>query len=164
MINAKKLAIISTLLLTILIALLGYLSLTGKLIFQASDQATLRNIVCDEEMVIKYNEAALNKQRNGSDEYSIDKQALNNLVSDIKSKSSYKNDPTCQTIVMLVAIQDSDYNAANEAYDAVRRLHHQKLFANSNLATSGPLANYQLLIDELSPSRQDSVGEAQGGQ
>lgn len=164
MISAKKIAIGSILCLTILIALLGYLSFTGKLVFQASAQTTFYDSTCDDEKVIKYNDAALSKQRNGSDEYSIDKQALNDLVSDITSKASYKNDPTCQTIIMLVAIQNNDYNTANQAYDVVRKLHHQKLFANSNLATSGPLANYQTLIDELSPSRQNSTGEAQGGQ
>src|SRR5665648_194648 len=114
-------------LLLVLIGIAVWLTLSGRIVVvwkQPAGQVAIINAsVCNDSVVTTYNNAALSQQRGGSSEYTIDKTALNSLVTDIKNKPDYQSDPTCQTILMLTAVTDANYEAAKTAYTVVKDLH-----------------------------------------
>lgn len=134
------------------------LLLTGRLAVawkQPSQQAiVVGKTVCGDTIVATYNAVSLYEPRGNSTEYTVDEPGLKKLVSEIKGSSGYQDDPTCQTILLLAAVQDKDYAAAKKAYSAVKALHSKHMYADSNLATAGSLSSYEKFIEELAPARK----------
>lgn len=144
------------------------LFLTGRLAVawkQPYEQAMVVNKrVCGDSIVATYNTVSLYEPRGNSTDYTLDENGLKKLVGEIKSKSGYQNDPTCQTILLLAAVHDQDYQAATKAYDAVKTLHSKHMYADSNLATGGSLSSLETIIEELSPaSKSGDTQRVHGG-
>ncbi len=124
----------------------------------------LSNRTCDDDIVARYNDASLYDQRDDSGDYAIDEASVKNIVAEVKKKSGYQDDPTCQTIVLMTAIDNKDYDVAKSTYIALQSLHDQQLYADSNLRTGSPLSNYETYVNELAPVGQNSgEEEPQGG-
>lgn len=163
MVSAKKIAVLSTIAWIVTSAALIHSLVTNRSSSADNPKVSQKALVCTDDVVSDYNKFSLASQRNGSQDYTIDSQSLDRQVKDIMTKAGYAEDPTCLTIIMLSAIRNGDYMTANSNYDALTKLHRKNQFANSNLATSGPLASYKAQIEELSPSKSTD-NKAQGGE
>lgn len=121
------------------LVLAGYLAITWK---QPAQQVLLVTRVCDNNLVERFNKIEANDYPK--------------LVKDIKAKSGYESDPTCQTILLNAAFYQADYRAAKNAYEAVKSLNEQGLYANNSLNTGQSLSGYEASVQELSPSNQSN--------
>jgi len=101
--------------------------------------------------------------RDGSSMPSLDMAGLQKLVSEIKTKANYAKDPTCQTILFWVAVQNDNYNEANTAYKALKTLHDEGKYVDSNLRSSDPFFTYKQYLDNLSGSGVKATEEGVGG-
>lgn len=139
----------------------GRLSVLWK---QPSEQAVVLSRVCDEDVVATYNKIAQYKFSSSAGSYSFDEKGLAALAADIKTKTDYQSDPTCQTILLLAAIHNHDFKAALAAYSAVAELHSQHIYADSALSGGGSLSDYKAFIQELAPATNNGGNQsAQGG-
>lgn len=139
----------------------GYMAITWK---QPAQETVLSTRVCGDDVVASYNEASLAKKRGNSNEYTTDEAALSALATTIKKKAGYQNDPTCQMIMLMRAVQKEDYATAKTTYEAELNLHGKHLYADSNLRTGGSLSDYDALVKALSPSsKQGDTQGAKGG-
>ncbi len=129
----------------------GHLVYHGS-ISQPNNLSSNQTVVCDAYVVAKYNDAMDYKERNGSTEPSIDIQAIKNLVADIKAKTNFKSDPTCQAIIFWSAVMNDNYKAASIAYNELLGLHKKHIFADSNLLNDQPLFTYKEALDGLTGS------------
>ncbi|MGV9002052.1 MAG: hypothetical protein ACOH18_03830 [Candidatus Saccharimonadaceae bacterium] len=118
-------------------------------------------IVCGDDTVTTYNNARMVIFRDGSNTPSIDKDALKQLVSKIKATQGYANDPTCQTMLFWVAFDNKDYEGTKTAYEAIKRLHDARNFADSNTLAIASLTSYEAIVKSLSPSAP--ITEGAGG-
>lgn len=163
--NKKR---ILTILAIITSALLGvgvwWLFDTDRLTY-ASDPGSqsTSSVVCGADVLDTYNAAMFYALREGSSDLTIDEKSLNNLVVEIKSKTGYKNDPTCQTILFWTAVQNDDYPAAKDAYESIKTLHDQGIFADSNIRSNQPLFTYGNYLLQLSGSGASQVEVNIGG-
>lgn len=143
------------------------LFLTGRLAVawkQPSEQAiVVDKRVCGDTIVATYNAVSLYEPRGNSTDYIVDENGLKKLVSEIKGKSGYQNDPTCQTILLLTAVHDQDYEAAKQAYNAVKALHSKHMYVDSNLATGGSLSSYEKFVEELAPATKGGDSQSVHG-
>ncbi|NCU38991.1 hypothetical protein EOL96_08210 [Candidatus Saccharibacteria bacterium] len=112
-------------------------------------------VVCSADTVKTYNDFMEYKVRDGSDELSIDKDAIKKLASDIKIRENYDTDPTCQTMLFWSAYLDNDYEGAKSAYQAVTKLHDQRKFADSNIHSNAPLFTYEPTLYSIDPSNSE---------
>jgi len=163
--SKKKTAIISTaagiLLLAIGVAL-GYVLFGNKA--DANGDTGLSDVsatVCDSDIVSLYNQAARYEIRGNADQPTIDETGLKTLSDEIVGKDGYQEDPTCQTILFWTAVNAKNYDAAKTAYEAIKALHADGRFANTNLRTTTALFEYESVLDTVSPdygSREESAG------
>ena len=148
----KKIVTITAI--AILVAAIGviaWLFASERLVFanpNAGVGAVAPKPVCDTNLVAKYNDAMFFIGREGSD-----------VKKDITSKSNYKADPTCQTLLFWIAVHESNYEAAKTAYEAVKELHDRHHFADSNIRANAALFTYEGVIEALSPEA-DTQGDA----
>lgn len=90
-------------------------------------------IVCGSEVVNTYNAASRVEVRGSDDDLTLDVAGLSRLDTEIRSKSGFEQDPTCQTILFWNAVIDGDTGRAGVALKAIESLHAEQHFANSNL-------------------------------
>lgn len=161
---SKKTTVTITILSGITVILIGagiWLFATGRLVMtrDSTPQGSgSSSAVCDDGVVNTYNKVYSYVLRNGFDVYNVDEAGLKSVVADVKSKSGYQNDPTCQTILFWAAIHSTDQKGAQDAYAAINRLHDEHRFADSNLQNSQPISTYKSVIDGLSTSSQSGGG------
>lgn len=141
--------------------------LVGWFIFKAlNNQLVINTVVCNDEIVDKYNEAALFKFRGETEVATKDNIALESLVAEIRGKQNYKSDPTCQTILLEDAISKDDYISAMDIYDSLVNLHSKRKYANSNLMGTSPVDTYNdiiLLLPSADKIREEQDQEPKGG-
>lgn len=113
-------------------------------------------VVCDESIVTAYNNASYRDPNDGT----YDEEGLKKVGTDIKAKAGFEKDPTCQAIVFWLAVGEGNYEASKAAYESVKSLHAQRLFADSNLRGNVPLFEYEFLVKNLSPEALNERGSA----
>lgn len=146
-------------LLVLSLILFGYVSVSFK---KPQQRVVLAGRVCDDTVVARFNKVIEVQQ--GKDSYGTDESGLNALASEIKNKTGYQNDATCQTILLVAAVQKQDYNAAKTAYDSAKSLHNKHVYADSDLNGVNQLSSYETFVQELSPSHKSvNSQEPQGG-
>lgn len=153
---SKKLVIISASVAVLIIALgavVWWLFASGRLVYISSGSSQKSyGVVCDSDVVAKYNDAVYYKIRDNPTQGSIDNAGLDNLVKDIKSTSGYEKDPTCQDILFLYAVKNDDFKSANSAYESIKALHSERAFYDPNIRSSEPLFMYEDIIKGLTGS------------
>lgn len=121
------------------------------------------SVACGADIVDTYNAAMFYAVRNGSNDLTIDENAVKNLAVEIKSKVGYKNDPTCQTILFWTAVHNDDYQGAKDAYASIKTLHDQGTFTDSNIRSNQPLFTYESYLLQLSGSGTSQAEGSIGG-
>lgn len=119
---------------------------------QNKDQVTVAgayNVVCGQDDVARFNDAADYRPREDKDNYTQDIKAISALAKDVTSRSGYAEDPTCQTILFWDAIKKEDINAAQAAQDELVTLHTEGKYPNSNILIDVPLATHSFSIEEI---------------
>jgi hypothetical protein len=114
--------------------------------------------VCDTTIVDAYNEASIYESQDGSSDLVLDEEGIKSIKSDINKLAGNKNDPTCQSILFLIAIYDDDYETAKATYERVKSLHEKRLFADSNLLGNQALSAYEGVVYSMSPEGRESGG------
>jgi hypothetical protein len=150
-------ALIIIFLLVFLVSFSGRLAVVVK---QPNQAVLLRSTVCDTNIVDKFNSDSSKYYQlsGGSSNLVINKQPIKDLVADIKSKSNFENDPTCQAIIFWAAVQDDNYKSAKSAYDQLTSLHNRRIFADSNLRGAQPLFTYKDTLKGLTGSGSSNNG------
>lgn len=149
---AKKITIAVSVIIALLLGVgVWWLFDTGRLVYsQNPEQIDERvAIVCDEEMVTRYSDAAKYTIRDGAEEPSIDKDGLNAVRDDVSKLDGNANDPTCQLILFQVAVQNDDYEAAKLANDSLIKLHADGRFPNNNVLGIGTLSQNDSYLQGL---------------
>lgn len=140
------------------------LFVTGLLVWNpgsSKQSASGANIVCGNDIVDTYNAASQIAVREGATTPSVDAEGIEQVKADILSTEGYKDDPTCQAILFWIAVGADDYEAAKSAHEAVKRLHAQNNFANSNIRGDDPIFNYDASIFPLSPEAKEAPSGTQ---
>lgn len=140
-------------------AAVWWLFATDRLVYNAAGttdntEGTVA-LVCNDDIVNRYNAARLFTLRDGSDEPSFDEAGLTELVREVKSLSGYEADPTCQTIVFWDSYDGKDYEATKRTYETLRTLHEQDKFADTNLSNIMSISDYGVLAETLSPDYEN---------
>lgn len=143
----------------LLIGCMAWLFLSGqvRVLWGKSNESV---VVCGTGVVDTYNAAMHYQTRTGSSGPALDEEGLKKLAVDIKSKPGYESDPTCQSMLFWMAIHDRNYTAATSAYDAVKKLHDKRIFADSNIRDNGPSYTYDSVLQGISSpaGNQDGAG------
>lgn len=164
----KKVAIVSSIGVGVLVigAIITWLFVSGRvtLVINQPDETVKGPVVlvCRDETIKAFNEASTGYPTDDPMTSAIDTAALVKVADDVKKKSNYKQDPTCQTILFWTAIQERKYEEAKAAKAAVDVLQKDGHFANNNLRTTATPSDWQLFVDDLSPETQNvdkSVGD-----
>lgn len=160
--NKKRILTVLAIITSVLIGVgVWWLFATDRLTYSSNpDSQSNRVAICGADIIDTYNDAMFYDLREGSSDLTIDEESLNNLVVEIKSKAGYRNDPTCQTILFWTAVQKDDYPVAKDAYESIKTLHDQGIFADSNIRSNQPLFNYGTYLLQLSGS---GASQAEGG-
>ena len=114
--------------------------------------------VCGSDIVNKYNDAMYMIGRNGSSEPSIDESGVKDVQNDVKRKTGYEKDATCQTLLFWIAIHNNDYSAAKIAATAVKELHDKGQFADNNIRGNDPILTYDTVLYGISPEAKEKAG------
>jgi hypothetical protein len=156
--TSKKQALIGILIVAVVLiitTLSGFVAIVFK---QPSQKIVLVNKVCSEEIIATYNQASLLEQRTGSADYSVDKQTLDKLAADIKSKKNYLEDPTCQAILLSIAVINEDFEAAKSSLALLKELQDKNLYIADTLRFSGALEDYEGIVEGLDPNAANTEG------
>jgi len=156
----KKIAVIVSIVgVLAIVGAVTWLFVSGKVVWAGSTTYVgTTKIVCDNELVRKFNDSMFYVIRGADTTATIDTEGLKNIKTDIKGKEGYAADPSCQTILYLIAVYEEDYEGSKAAYEAVNDLYDKNLFANSNIRGNQPLFMYESSVFALSPE-----GKTQGG-
>jgi len=161
----KKLAIIVSVILLLVVGVAVGLFVSGKVAWVGPDtKVVTAKIVCGPELVSKYNDAMYVSFRNNEKLPSLDVEGIKNIKTEIKAKAGYEKDPTCQSMLYLIAIYEEDYEGSKLAYETVKKLHDQGLYADNNIRNNPPLFMYEAPVFGLSPEgkAQPGVGDLDG--
>ena len=132
---------------TVVAILVGWISVRV-----GGDTDSGSNQVCNDSMVIRYNEMTEFKIRVGSETAGRDVEQINAINDEISGLENYENDPTCQTMRFWIAFNDGDAVTAKSAYEQLKSLHAEAKYANSNIRDNMPLLMYEQAIAVLTPS------------
>ncbi|HWT40833.1 MAG TPA: hypothetical protein VN081_06245 [Dongiaceae bacterium] len=116
-------------------------------------QTASTHIVCDDATVTTYNTAATYTLRAGSQVPTLDTDGLKKLTSDIKTRSGYQDDPTCQTILFWQAIGANDYATARDTFAILQTLHNKHLYPDNNLMNAQSFAGYSSALEAINPTK-----------
>ena len=161
----KKLAIIVSVILLLVVGVAVGLFVSGKVAWVGPDtKVVTAKIVCGPELVSKYNDAMYVSFRNNEKLPSLDVEGIKNIKTEIKAKAGYEKDPTCQSMLYLIAIYEEDYEGSKLAYETVKKLHDQGMYADNNIRNNPPLFMYEAPVFGLSPEgkAQPGVGDLDG--
>lgn len=141
----------------VVVALGGYLYATKQMTFAAAPTSSgAYTPVCNDAVINKYN-AAMNYQVRGTDPNAaptLDTKSLSELEKDIPSKAGYAGDPTCQTILFWIAVQNNDKAKAQTALTALNKLHDEFKYVDSNLANNAPLSTFDSTLNTITANTQ----------
>jgi len=157
--HSKALVIIpwiGLVLFVVLAAAGGYLYATKQLTLNthSAGVANRATAVCGDVLINKYNAAMSFQERGNSTEATLDTAALNELKKDIPTKEGYATDPTCQTMLFWIAVQDVDAATAQTALTALNKLHDEGKYVDSNLANNAPLSTFPDTVRSLTIESQ----------
>lgn len=138
--------VLAFIVLSIVLVLAGYLVVAWK---QPQQKVIITKNVCDETIVSKFNK--------------VTEDNLSSLASEIKAKNGYQSDATCQTILIVAAIQTRNSNDAKRALEEVKSLQKQHIYANSELNIGLSLNELETAVNDISQSNQNSTKEDQKG-
>lgn len=157
--NKKR--IVQIILIVIALLAIGavvWLFAAGKLVWANEKQvvANTSDIICGDDTVTTYN-TAMTMMVRGDDQtaYSLDQAGVDKLVGEIKGKSGYENDPTCQTILFWAAINKLEYEQAKVANEKIQALHKKHIYANSDIQGNGPVSTYDRALYTISPEASE---------
>ncbi len=119
-------------------------------------------IVCDTSVVDTYNAAMNYTVRSGSAVAGFDEAGLKKIVTDIKAKSGYESDATCESMLFWIAIHNNDYNSAKTLYASVKKLHDARVFADSNIRGNLAIFQYEDALQQINPSNNNQEGGTGG--
>lgn len=108
--------------------------------------------ICGSNDVKLFNQQTEYKPRGEDNKITIDSAGLTTLSNEIKKRSNYELDPTCQTILFWQANYAVDGASATKAYNALNDLHAKGLFADNNINLIRPLDSYKQVVDRLNSS------------
>ena len=156
----RVVAIVS--IITVLIAggVAAWLVVSGRIVWvddPANQQSVVeaplpgaREVVCGDEMVTRYNKAVTYEQRDGdSERLTPDSAALASIAAEIRALPSYADAPTCQSMLLWIGIEESNYDQTKEAYDRLVLLHERNFFPNNNLSNNEALVVYESTLEFL---------------
>jgi hypothetical protein len=112
-------------------------------------------IVCGDDTVSTYNAASMLKIRAPNADLTPDLNGLSKLDTEIRLKSGFDNDPTCQTILFWNAIINNDVAKAAVALTAIEKLHDSHHYADSNLENTTSIS---VMKDSLSATTTGTKG------
>jgi len=117
----------------------GYLYATKKLVIATDGNGIAATEVCGDDIVKTYNSAAEFKIRGSDTDLGTDVNALDKLDKEIRAKSGFEKDPTCQTILYWNAISSEKMTEARTALNSVTDLHKSRHFADSDLVNTSSI-------------------------
>lgn len=141
----------------IVAALNGYLYASKQLTFAFGSAAAnpRASAVCGDAIISKYNAAMYYGIRGSNKDPTLDIVGIKELQNDIPTKAGYAKDPTCQTILFWISIQQRDALKAQNALTALMVLHEEGKYVDSNLSSTASLPSLQ---DALNALTADSRG------
>lgn len=131
----------------------GYLYTTKQLTFTNTSTGAYMP-VCGDAIISKYNAAMNYKVRSTNADPTLDTKGLSELEKAIPAKTGYADDPTCQTILFWVAIQNNDKTKAQAALTALNKLHDEYKYVDSNLANNAPLSTFKDTLNTITTNTQ----------
>jgi hypothetical protein len=137
-------------------ALGGYLFVSKQLTLTLGNNSTSSRAaaICGDAIIGQYN-AAMNYQvRSTGADPTLDTKSLGELEAGIPAKAGYADDPTCQTILFWIAVQNNDGTKAQTALTALNKLHDEGKYVDSNLANNAPLSTFKDALNNLTPNTQ----------
>lgn len=154
---AKVIAIILGIIVAVLVGLGVWGFVSGKVVVAGVNGVAAGDdsyIVCDDDLILKYNDAMYMIPREGAAEPSMDKAALTEIKNTINSTEGSKSDPSCQAMLFWIAIYEQDHAAGKSAMDIVESLHKQHIYANSNIRSNEALFVYEGSLYSISEEAQ----------
>jgi len=155
--------IISVIVILALAGTVTWLFVSGKLVWAGSGtQQSTAKIICSSEVIDKYNNAAMYIVRGDDATASLDTDGIKNVKTEILAKTGYADDPTCQSLLFLIAAYENNYEDAKTAYESVNAMYEKNIFANSNIQGNYPVSTYASTVYLLSPeykSQPEPVSE-----
>jgi hypothetical protein len=118
---------------------LGYIYFGAK---QPQQQVSVSYRVCDAKMAETY----MNMTAKSADE---ERKMLNDFVSKIKKTPHNQQDPTCQTLLFMIAYRTEDYQGMRQPLQLVQGLYDQGIYANSNLSAGYSLPTMHTILKEV---------------
>lgn len=120
-----------------------------------------RTTVCGTDIVNRYNEITWLPISDDPAASRIDEEALGNISKDIIAAKDYEQDPTCQTILFWIAIDQGNHVDAQKAYTAVKGLHENNVFASNNIRGNAPLYDWEGEVQRIGPDATGPNGESE---
>jgi regulator of replication initiation timing len=149
-IKIKAVILVIMALLVVAAGVLIYIGRLAVLIKEPYQKAALSVLVCGNDVVKQYNDI-YNMQIEDEETYYKDQQnLLSNLNAKISAKAYYEQDPTCQMIIFQGAIFNDDVSTMNEAYDNIKDLYNNGLYASSEIYGSRPQSRMEQDIANMS--------------
>jgi hypothetical protein len=157
--SKKVVIIIIAVIVMVLGGVVAWLFASGRLVWvnPGAEQITLSKIVCGDDLVETYNEALVPLRRDGAEVSSIDTEALKKLQTEVRGRDGYAGDPTCQTMLFWISVNQEDYEAAVDANDALKRLYGNGIYANSDLRVQDRLGAHYRFINSIAPEEKRTV-------
>jgi len=117
----------------------GFKSPDQEVILKASDQQfILRTVVCD-DVIEQYNSIFIPLDDAGWEFF-------DQLINDIKSKTGYEEDPTCQSIQYFYSWQKQDIDGMKKALNALKELRKRGLFVDNMLRNNLDITTMDAII------------------
>jgi len=153
--------IISALVAVLLVGAIAWSLVSGSLSLAWNGfggQFSTTKVVCDEKVVEAYNKATEYTYPMQADAMpTMDIEALNKTVADVKTRAGHENDPTCQVMIFWAAIEAKEVDVAHQALDALKELHEKRNFPNNNLRTAVPLFEYDTALEFIATSSDETT-------
>jgi hypothetical protein len=129
----------------------GWLFYSGKLVWAGDGSQAQGKVVCGDDVVKSFNQARELVFVDDVTEPTIDEDGQRRIADEVKALPDFQNDPTCQTIIFRVAYLDRDYQAVQLALEAIKSLHENRIYADTNLSGIESITTYSQMVEGLSP-------------
>jgi hypothetical protein len=122
---------------------------------KTSEGVTAQITVCDDSIVNQVNTFYFPL---GSE----DKDRLQAIITEFSKNSDYVNDPTCNMIIFLKALDDNDANTMKTAIDNIEAAYNRQQYVNGNLQNLYSLNTQKNLLDAQSSDSTSEVDPSDG--
>lgn len=122
-----------------LLVMLGYVYLGHK---SPGQQVHVAYSVCTQEMIDQYNNISATSP---DDEHKI----LKGIAEHVKATPHNEGDPTCQTMLFLIAFRTEDYQGMRQPMQLVQSMHDRGIYADSNLSSGYSVRAMSALLKEV---------------